>query len=245
MTYERVRKGNPLQLVVDQHFHTAHAIAKFYNSENSVEILKISTGEILKRNKRSKIFCAKRNWDERSEKGYMSQIESDFHHQIDDIQTYKNRDHAAISKYLALWRLRHKFHLDRLIDAPLFGVEGEQLTKEQQEILEKKGFGYVNEQAEIPARQLTGAQIQIGIYQIMQAFGDIRWGLLQSKSGHFLCSDCYHKLCFIPISPTIAFAGNLPDRVLSDNEIAIANYHSVNSASEFYFGSYLEKCPIA
>lgn len=245
MTYEKVRKGNPLELTVDQHFHTAHAIAKFYGTDNNVEVMDITTGEILKRNKRAKIFCAKRNWDERAEKGYMAQIESQFHSQIDCLRSYMDRDHAAISRYLALWRLRHNFHLNRLTDAPLFGFDVENLTKEQQEILEKKGIGYVNECAEIPSRQITGIQIQIGIDQLMQTLGDIKWGALESRGCQFLSSDCYPELCLIPISPNIVLAANLADQVLTESEVAIINRYSVRSASNFYFGSNLDKCPIA
>lgn len=219
MTYEKVRKGNPLQLTVEQHFHTAHAIAKFYNECGNVEVKEISTGKILKRHKRAKIFSTKRSWDERAEKGYMAQIEADFHNQIDSINLGGSRDNTAISKYLALWRLRHKFHLERSSDAKLFGIDGESLTKEQQEILEKRGIGYINERAEIPARQLTGTQIQIGVDQIMQTLGSIKWGLLESRDSQFLCADCYPRFLFIPVSPTFAFAGNLPDQELTDTEV--------------------------
>ena len=76
MTFERTRKGNPLELAIDQHFHTAHSIAKFYNHKFKVDVFEVSTGKILERNKRAKIFCAKRNWDERAERGYMVNIES-------------------------------------------------------------------------------------------------------------------------------------------------------------------------
>ncbi|GGN30266.1 hypothetical protein IBG28_18150 [Marinomonas arctica] len=244
MTYERVRKGNPLQLTIDQHFHSAHAISKFYNNEDVVEIMNIGYGKISKKSKNGMLYT-KRNWDERAEKGYMYQIESDFHQQIDNIKSYELRDHEAISRYLALWRLRHQFHIERLSDAPLCGIEGENYTKEEQERMESMGLGYVNEKAEIPARQLTGGQIQLGIDQLMQALHSIKWGVLKSNDAHFLCADCYHKLGFIPVSPTIALAANLPDQTLSDDEVAIINRQSVESASKFYFGSNLGKCPIA
>lgn len=245
MIFERVRKGNPLELAIDQHFHTAHSITKFYNHKFKVEIFEISSGRILERNKRAKIFCAKRNWDERAEKGYMVNIESDFHSQIDCLVSSNERDHIAISRYFCLWRLRHKFHLDRMSDSSLAGITGEALTKEQQETLEKKWVGYVNEKAEIPARQLTGIQIQIGVDQLMSTFGGIEWGLVEASRGHFLCADAYHELCFIPISPKFAFAGNLPDQVLAFDEVALANKQSVDSSTEFYFAKNIEKCPIA
>ncbi len=199
----------------------------------------------MERKKCAKIFCAKRNWDERSEKGYMLDIETKFHAQIDNLVSFDERNHIAISRYFCLWRLRHKFHLNHLLDAPLAGVEGGSLTKEQQEILEKSGFGYINEKAAMPARQLTGAQIQIGIDQLMQTFEGIKWGLIQAKKGHFLSSDSYHQLCFIPVSPTVSFAGNLPDQCLTFNEVALANRQSVDSSTKFYFAKNLKKCPIA
>jgi hypothetical protein len=245
MTFEKTRKRNPLQLVIDQHFHTAHSIAKFYNHKSKVDVFEISSKQVFERNKRAKIFCAKRNWDERAEKGYMVDIESDFHCQIDNLTPDTERDHIAISRYFCLWRLRHKFHLQRLSDAPLAAIEGVHLTKEQQETLEKKGIGYVNEKAEIPARQLTGGQIQIGIDQLMQTFRAVTWGLIQAQRGQFLCADSYHELCFIPISPKFAFAGNLPDQILTFDEVALANRQSVDSSTEFYFAKNLKKCPIA
>ncbi|MGL1930424.1 MAG: hypothetical protein OCC45_01545 [Desulfotalea sp.] len=234
-----------MELAVDQHFHTAHSIAKFYNHQLKVEVFEVSSGKILERNKRAKIFCAMRNWDERAEKGYMVNIESDFHSQIDCLVPINKRDHIAISRYFCLWRLRHKFHLERLSDAPLEGIEGEVLTKEQQEVLEKMWVGYVNARAEIPARQLTGGQIQIGVDQLMQTFQKIEWGLVEARRGHFLCADAYHELCFIPISPKLAFAGNLPDQVLAFDEVALANRQSIASSTEFYFAKNMEKCPIA
>ena len=245
MTFEKTRKGNPLQLTIDQHFHSAHSIAKFYNEKDKVEVFEFNSKQVLERNKKAKIFCAKRNWDERAERGYMVGIESRFHKQIDNILSFNNRDHSAISKYFCLWRLRHKFHLDRLPNAQLFGLEGETFTKSQQEITEYNGVGYLNQSAEISARQLTGDQIQIGIVQLMQTFGDIKWGLLESKEGQYICADAYHEVCLIPISPTLAFGGNLPDKQLSKQEVAQVNEYSLQSASEFYFAQNLNKCPIA
>ena len=244
MTNEKAQKVKPPQLTSTQHYHSAHAISKFYNNENVVEVMNISYGKISKRSKKSMLYTEK-NWNERAEKGYMYQIESDFHQQIANIKSHELRDHEAISRYLALWRLRHQFHLERLSDAPLHGIKGESYTKEEQVLMEYMGLGYVNKKAEIPARQLTGGQIQLGIDQLMQTLQSIKWGVLKSNNAHFLCADCYHKLGFIPVSPTIALAANMPDQTLSNDEVAIINRQSVESASKFYFGRNLGKCPIA
>ncbi|EIQ1514432.1 hypothetical protein LUR59_004626 [Vibrio parahaemolyticus] len=245
MEYEKPRKGNPLGITLEQHFHSAHSIGKFYNHKESVEVHEISTCLTFSRKKRAKIFCTKRNWDERAEHGYMANIEHDFHDQIDNLGTETERDHKAISRYFNLWRLRHQMHLNRLSNAKLHGISGEELTKEQQETLEVMHVGYVNSDGEIPARQLTGGQIQLGIDQLMLEFKDTRWGLLQAKKGHFLCADSYHELCIMPISPKFAFAANLPDQILTYAEVATVNKQSIESAKEFYFAKSLKKCPIA
>jgi len=246
VTFEKTRKGNPLELVIDQHFHTAHAIAKFYHNDGKVVVLEKDSGETFKRHKRAKIFCAKRNWDERAERGYMTTIESNFHSQIDNLVSFQERDHKAISEYFALWRLRHKFHLGRIPNAPLAGIQGENLSKEQQEVLEKNGVGFVNEHAEIPARQLTGTQIQIGVMGLMKTtFSEMKWGLLKAKKGQFLCADGYQELCLIPVSPKFVLAGNLGDKTLDYNEVALVNKQSVESATQFYFAKSLQSCPVA
>ena len=61
--YEPTLKGNPQQLTVEQHFHTAHAISKFYNEAEKVQVKTIATQEVVERHKRAKIFCTKRAWD--------------------------------------------------------------------------------------------------------------------------------------------------------------------------------------
>ena len=245
MEYEKPRKRNPLGITIEQHFHTAHSIGKFYDRTENVEVYEKSTSSTFPRNKRAKIFCTKRNWDERAERGYMVDIEQGFHDQIDNLGVSSERDHKAISKYFILWRLRHQVHLNRLPNAKLNDIAGEDLTQEQQEILEVKHVGFVNSDGEIPARQLTGIQIQLGIFQQMVEFEDTKWGLLQANKGQFLCADSYHELCLMPISPKFAFAANVPDSILNYSEVAAINKQSIESAKKFYFAKSLKKCPIA
>ena len=74
--YERPTRRNPQQLAVDKHFHTAHAIAKFCDIDDKVEVKFIDSGEVGRRHKRAKVFCTKRTWDQRAETGYMVSIEN-------------------------------------------------------------------------------------------------------------------------------------------------------------------------
>ena len=244
MTFEKVSKGNPEQLVMDQHFHTAHSIAKFYNNQNKVQVKILSSSEVVLRDKRAKIFCAKRNWDERAERGYMTTIEHAFHDEIDSIQTFAKRNHKAISEYFLLWKFRHEYHLNRIDDEKLNGITSSELTKEQQERLEKNTIGYIKEDGYVPARQMTGLHIQMSIMQLMHEFENVQWGLLQATKGHFLSADSYQNLRLIPISPKFAFVADWQDQFVSYKEVAQINKQSVESAVEFYFGKDLTKCPI-
>jgi hypothetical protein len=101
-TFEPVRKGNPYQLTVDQHFYSAHSISKFYGDDSKVEVMDLHSGDTYKRHKRAKLFCTKRTWDQRAESGNMVNIENDFHAQIDHLKPYKKCDHEAISMYFFL-----------------------------------------------------------------------------------------------------------------------------------------------
>lgn len=245
MTYEPVRRGNPLQLTVNQHVHSRYAIEKFYDDDNTVEMYLVKTAKRFRTSSKNGLFCALRSWDERSEKGYMAAIETEFNDQIDLLSSHPTRKHHAISKYFLLWQIRHEYHCERLSDGLLKGIEGEFLTKTEQEILEKKGIGYVNENAEIPSRQITGTQIQIRLDHQMHDLWNVQWGLVEAKEGEFICADAYQKLLFLPIRPNLAFVGNHSDQCISREQVVNINRQSVSSATRFYFARDFEKCPLA
>ncbi|MBE4579689.1 hypothetical protein BOO30_19240 [Vibrio navarrensis] len=139
MGFEKPQKGNPHQFVINQHFHTAHCIGKFEGTDGKVEVKFIKSGNVEKKSKRSKLFCAKRNWDEKAEKGLMGHIETDFHEEINNLKPFKMRNHHAISKYFLLWCARHQFYKAPLEDVTLSGISGSDLTSEQEEVLESRG----------------------------------------------------------------------------------------------------------
>jgi hypothetical protein len=111
MSFEKPQKGNPHRLTVNQHIHTAHAIGKFEGADGCVEVNRVATGEIHRVHRRDRIFCARRAWDERAEKGYMHDIEDAFHAELVRVQIGGSgaRDHNAISRYHLLWALRHRY----------------------------------------------------------------------------------------------------------------------------------------
>ncbi|MEQ6885788.1 hypothetical protein [Salicola sp. Rm-C-2C1-2] len=239
--YEPTQKGNPYQITKDQHIHTAHCIGLF-EKDGYVQVKEIATGEVLERKKRAAIFCAKRAWDERAEKGYMAKIEDEFHKQVDKAEIGAQRNHLAISTYHLLWFLRHHFHIGSIPDIPLVGISGSGLSKDQSEIVEKKWGGHIRDEGIMPSRFAASIKIQQLIEMNIVQYNDIRWGLVQATEGEFLVADCYQEHCFMPISPKLAFVSQTEDGDVSREDLVALNNTSVSKATNYYFARDLGKC---
>lgn len=245
MPYEPTSKKNPRQLTREQHFHTAHAISLFYDSDGKVEVYDLSIGEIVKRHKRAKIFCTKRTWDQRAETGYMVPIENSFHEEIDNIKSFSERNHQAISEYCLLWRLRHDCHLSKPDDIVLNGVPGSGLTNEQEEIQESKNISFVRDGGVVASRFSSGLQIQMSLDRDKLTYSHFKWGLIEALEGEFLVADGYGDFAFIPISPKQAFCAGESDRKISRQQLAEVNKETISRAKEYYFARKISECPIA
>lgn len=245
MTFEKPAKGNPHQFVIKQHFHTANSIGKFHGDDEKLDVHFKGTGGVERKHKRSNIFCAKRNWDQKAEVGLMANIEKLFHEEINNIKSYELRNHNAISEYFLLWRIRHSFHLSRMDDVVLNGVAGSGLTKEEEENLESKGAFFIRDDGVVPARFMTGIQVLAQLDQQRSGMENLKWGLLEANEGEFIVADCYKDLTFLPISPTLAFCANYQDLKIDRVSVADVNKQSIAKSSEFYFARDLSKCPVA
>jgi len=243
--YEPTTKKNPRQLTIEQHFHTAHAISLFYDSDDKVEVYDLSMGKIVKRHKRAKIFCTKRTWDQRAETGYMVPIEDAFHEEIDNIKSFSERNHEAISKYCLLWRLRHEYHLSNPDDTVLNGVSGSALTKGEEEILESKNAIFARDGGVVASRFSSGLQIQIALDRDWHACRHFKWGLIEALEGEFLIADGYGDFAFIPVSPKQAFWAGESDQKISWQQLAAVNKETISRAKEYYFARKISECPIA
>lgn len=244
MPYEPPDRGNPNQLTIDQHFHTAHIISMFYDAEGKVEVMDISTGEILRRHKRAKIFSTKRSWDQRAERGYMMPIEQAFHQEVDNIKRYSDRNHEAISRYCLLWLLRHRCHLNEQSDAVLKGITGSGLNKLQEENLEARGAVFVRDGGIVPSRFLAGTQIQVSMDRHWHTCSHFKWGILEAVDGEFLVADGYDGLPLIPISPKLAFYAGVEDQKIDRQTLVMINRETISRANDFYFARKISECPV-
>ncbi|EFF2409720.1 hypothetical protein IPV54_000719 [Escherichia coli] len=248
--FRRVQKRNPYQLVVDQHIHAAHCIKKFAGEKGLVNVFDKSISQWVQRKPDAAIFCAKRAWDQRAEKGYMTSIETAFFEVIDSIDTtIINRNHDAITRYFHLWRLRGSARDDEKKDLLLNGVTGGGLTIDEQEIVESKHAIFIAEGGELPHHFAKGIEIQMMIDKAIHFMKPIRWGLWTAARGEFLAADYYPGdsdglTPFIPVSPQHVFFANAPDTKINVHKVRELNRISVASSKNYYFCRSLENCPL-
>ncbi|WP_370975306.1 hypothetical protein [Enterobacter roggenkampii] len=249
-TFRRVQKRNPHQLSVDQHIHAAHCIKKFANEKNTISVFDKSVSQWVQRKPDAAIFCAKRAWDQRAEKGYMNSIETAFFQTLDSIDTPAiNRNHDAITRYFHLWRLRGEARDNEGQNVIFNGMSGSSLTIDEQEILESNHMLFITEEDGMPSHLAKGMEIQVMLDKICHLMGPITWGLLTANRGEFLVADYYPGdrdglQPFIPISPHHAFFANVTDRHISVQQVRELNRASVASSKNYCFCRSLDNCPL-
>jgi hypothetical protein len=121
-------------------------------------------------------------------------------------------------------------------DVTLVGIESAVLSKDREEILEKKGYSFARGNT-VPGR--FGASISaIRAYDMaMQALKWTRWGVLRTSAvPGFLCPDRPNNELYIPVSPKIAFIAGHVDRELGAETVSELNRSAVNQALEYTFG---------
>jgi hypothetical protein len=245
MPFEPTTKGNPHKITKKQHFHAAQAIEKFYNGKDkNVEVKFIKTGLVDKLFSGHPTFYTKRTWDQRAESGYMASIETAFYKEIDNIKSYSDRNHHAISIYFLLWRLRYDAHLYPIDDFVAKGVTPYPATMEEQEFLESKSLSFIREENKIPSRVVCGMNIQMDLKVQFNGIKELKWGLMTACKGEFLVADSYQSLAFMPITPKSALVAGLEDAYISKQEVGYFNKQSVNQARVFYFARKISDCPI-
>ncbi|EKN3735582.1 TPA: hypothetical protein ACVU0F_003612 [Yersinia enterocolitica] len=248
--FRRVQKRNPHQLVIDQHIHAAHCIKKFIDEKGKVAVFDKSIYQWVQRKPDAAIFCAKRAWDQRSEKGFMSRIETAFFNVIDRINTpFSERQHDDITRYYHLWRLRGLARDKERQDVHLNKVLGHHLAIDQQEILETNGYSFILENEGMPYHIASGIEIQVMLGQLLHIMEPVKWGLLTASRGEFLVADYYPGRegdlePFIPISSRHAFFANTFDKDIDVRQVREFNRVSIGCASNYYFCRSIELCPL-
>jgi hypothetical protein len=247
MTYERTQDGNPHQLTILEHVFPARSIKRFANRQGEISVKYLSTGKIFRVKADDQIFCAKRVWDQRAEHGYMKNIEDAFQDIAERITNGGGSllpgDSKVVTEFSGLCRLRAEWRDRRLGPQRILGIAGENLTKDQEEVLEKNHAVYVTAGGTTPGRYIAGIQIQIGIDRFSAELEGREWGIVTAQDSEYILPDNFGSFTIVPISPTISLIHDSQDLALSRNQVKMVNRCAAKIASQYVLARDFEACP--
>jgi len=246
--FEPTQPGNPHRLTLDQHVFPKAGIQRFTNLDGSVEIFVKKLNRALQLRTNNSIFCAKRVWDQKTESGVGKRIEDRFQTlaraiisgSVTTIGIFEKR---IVEEFFSLWRTRHKFKTEGLADISLHGITGASLTKDQQEILESNHTLYAVDGV-MKGRLMASLHIFGYQNQFLRDTQSIQWGIARSYSDEFIVPDSFDDMMIVPVSPRIAIVADLPDSVLTRDQVAAINQAAMARASDYYFARRLAVCPV-
>jgi hypothetical protein len=193
-----------------------------------------------------------RVWDQRAEVGFGKSIEDAFQHiagQIAEgtITHVPEGVHGTITEMYLLWRHRCIRARAPLPDVPLNIVRPTRdLTSDQQEVLESRGFSFVQPDGAMPGRMAAGALLQVGMDRDWAAGASgMRWGILRSPPGaEFLVPDAFIGQPLLPVAPDCYLASGAASGVLSLGETGAINREAKLASSSYWFCRDVRRCPL-
>jgi hypothetical protein len=245
MPRPKTQPGNPHNLTLRQHVISKRSIARFAGPEGHVEARR---AEKLTKTIRVKpdngLFCALRLWDERAERGWMKQIEDAFQRLVEQVLSgeieHIDRDRAqAVTRMYSLWYWRLRQEPPEEPDIQFNGVTGEDLPPDQQERYEKMGVLFLRPGGKMPARHMTGFQLQMKVDQYAHQLREWQWGVIQTRFGEFLMPDVpSHGM--IPIEPKVMLAANHSNGTIRKPNLIEINVAFLAHTRRYFFARNLQ-----
>jgi len=236
-------------LTVRQHVFPSKSIERFTDQSGRVSVHDLRRNEVFSATPGNSIFYADRAWDQRAESGYMKRIEDDFQKVVAPIvegkaQTIPSEAKAAIDRFFALWYMRSRYREIESQEIQLNGIPGSNLTKEQEENLEKNGYIFARKSGRMPARQLNGVELwmRTNDYARELASSVMRWGVIAAQSGEFIVPDVpSHGI--IPLTPRLALVQSAPDGMITERNLAEVNLAMRATSQDYFFARDFSNCP--
>ena len=244
---EKPQIGNPRKLTFWQHVFPARSIERFAGDDGNVAVKHRQSKREFRIPPDDKLFCAQRVWDQRAEAGYMKQIEDEFQTLADEIIAGLNQigpeKSRIATKFFALWCSRFRQRNEPTPDHFVEGILGENLSKDQEEVLERNWIGYLRTGQMMPGRILSGLQIQMTIQQFEAHFRDTHWGIVVAREGEFVLPDTFGKLAIVPVTPKICLCCGIEGLELSMSEVSKINRQAVQSTQDYCVARDFAMCP--
>jgi hypothetical protein len=238
MKYEKTQRGNPHRLTIKQHVMPARSIRRFANAKGCVDVQVAGNRQFLRLKPNAGLFWTRRTWDERAERIF-KKIEDEFQALADKIvlghiHEIEERDAQTVNRFYALWYQRSRWQHPENPFIQMRGVTGSPLTKDQQEILEKKGIYYVRRGGTMPARFIAGTQLQLLTGRYAHQIGKLRWGIVRPLEGEFVMPDVpSHTL--MPVAPQICLAASHPSGMITVENLRQINAALVAMSRRYFF----------
>ena len=101
-----------------------------------------------------------------------------------------DEEKGIINEFFALWYMRSRKRNLTAQEIQANGVTGGGLSKDQEEILEKRGVLFARKGGRFPARQLNGLELRMRTYHyVRNGLSVTQWGIIQAQDGEFAVPD--------------------------------------------------------
>lgn len=251
MKYEKPQKGNPHELTIKQHIFPAASIERFTNESRNVAVFLREQNKEISVKSDNKIFCAMRSWDQRSEMGFMKEIEDKYQALAEDIisgviDNISKELQGIITDMFAVWNIRYHQKKNPIPDYKIENAidVARHYTKDDEEVLEKHGITVIRPDLTLSGRSNTGSIVQLNLFNVRKQMVDAQWGILIAKEGEFIVPDNYSNASVLPLTPSMCLFSQSENSEIPVEKVASINKLAIESSDDYYFANDLSKCPI-
>lgn len=250
MRYEKTQKRNPHELTIDQHVFPAYSLGRFVGADGKLAVIQQGNTSEERWRPKDPRFCAKRAWDHQAESVFMKSIEDKFQAIANQITTVRQSldvdQHSTVTDFFALWQLRAEIRTNPIPDRRITGIAGKQreYTADDQELLEKNGIGYINDDLSVPGRMLAASMIfrEITIYK--KRHSKQHWGIVSSAEAEFIVPDRFGQNAIVPVGPKVCLVADHGDSKVSESQVKYINLVAIASAKAYRAARSFVACPI-
>lgn len=247
MIRDRPQRGNPHRLTINQHVFPSRNIERFADIDGTISVQLVSQDKRFKLRPDDPLFCANRKWDQRAEEGYMKEIEDQFQdlaeNIVNSISSISPSEYPTVANFFSLWHLRARLRDESLPPQYASGMFAENLTKDQEEILERKHCAFVCQDQTFPERQILGLRIQMEIDWLASQLKGVHWGILKAMDGEFMAPDTFGIMPIVPLSPSLCLVADHGDSELPKSEVAAVNRLARSTAARYCIARNFATCP--
>ncbi|MFT9410086.1 hypothetical protein [Acetobacter fabarum] len=248
--FEKPSKGNPYQLTIKQHVFPKRMIKRFSDlTTGRVDVIRKTGLKKLSLKPDAEIFCAMRQWDQRSEAILSHPIEKRFNELTSNIienpfYIITEQDNKIINSFYALITSRqnckYKPHKDLEFNSDT--ENSVEISKEKQELLESN-YVYFRNKAGLPSRMFNGMMIQKNVDYFNIKYRNLNWNISYLSHGEIVVPEMI-DFFFIPISPNMFLTPTPGGRILSFADCIALNQciNALCQRSTYFFARDLNKC---